>query len=287
MIAAILLLLAGGVGLALAISDPREVTLRWLRLGGILALTLTAVAGAIHLMARASQPKWPALLGLFLLTALPFVAQVIAVQQARRRTQRILAWTGFLTATILAWGLAVRPLAPHAVAPAETAATRPAETEPAVGASPSPFLAAADLAGLSTFGASAALLGGSLMAMLLGHAYLTAGDEMTQKPFARLVTFLAGALLTRALLSVTLGLIPWTQADTLGGGMERVWTQVMLAARYLVGVVVPAVFVYMTHDCVKRRSNQSATGILYVAGLLLILGEGIALALHDATGAWF
>lgn len=285
MIAAILLLLAGGIGLALAVSDPSQVTLRWLRLGGIIALTLTAVAAVIHLMARGSQAYAPLLLGLFTLAALPFAAQVIAVQQARRRTQRILAWAGFLTATILAWGIVVHPLAPRAHETDGPAATQTAE--PHSDTRPSPYLATADLAGLSTYAASAALLGGSLMTMLLGHAYLTAGDEMTQKPFARLVLFLAGALLARALLSVSLGLMPWLQMEHTGGGIERVWTQVMLAARYAVGIVVPGVFVYMTYDCVKRRSNQSATGILYVAGLLLILGEGIAMALGEATGAWF
>jgi hypothetical protein len=61
----------------------------------------------------------------------------------------------------------------------------------------------------------------------------------------------------------------------------------MITARYLVGIVVPGVFTYMIHDCVKRRANQSATGILYVAGVLVIIGEGAALALQSATGLWF
>ena len=45
---------------------------------------------------------------------------------------------------------------------------------------------------------------------------------------------------------------------------------------YAVGLIVPAVFTYMTYDCVRRRANQSATGILYVATVLVIVGEGIA-----------
>jgi hypothetical protein len=43
----------------------------------------------------------------------------------------------------------------------------------------------------------------------------------------------------------------------------------------------------MIHDCVRRRANQSATGILYVALIMVILGEGTALALLGATGFVF
>ena len=50
---------------------------------------------------------------------------------------------------------------------------------------------------------------------------------------------------------------------------------------------MPAVFVYMIHDCVKRRANQSATGILYVATVLVVLGEGMAMALLGSTGHMF
>src|SRR5258705_5133077 len=39
-----LVLLAGGVMLAAFISDPREVTVNWLRLAGIIALAMTALA---------------------------------------------------------------------------------------------------------------------------------------------------------------------------------------------------------------------------------------------------
>ena len=60
-----------------------------------------------------------------------------------------------------------------------------------------------------------------------------------------------------------------------------------IGTRWLVGLLVPAIFVYMAHDCIKRRATQSATGILYVAGVLIFIGEIIALYLLRQTGLPF
>jgi hypothetical protein len=60
-----------------------------------------------------------------------------------------------------------------------------------------------------------------------------------------------------------------------------------MAARFLVGLIVPAVFVYMIYDCVQRRANQSATGILYVATVLVVIGEAAALSLVESTDLAF
>ena len=61
----------------------------------------------------------------------------------------------------------------------------------------------------------------------------------------------------------------------------------MMIVRWVIGLAVPAVFVYMAQDCIKRRSTQSATGILYVAGVLVFVGEIVALYLVRATGLPF
>jgi hypothetical protein len=60
-----------------------------------------------------------------------------------------------------------------------------------------------------------------------------------------------------------------------------------MLTRWLVGLALPAVFVYMAHDCIKRRATQSATGILYVAGLLVFIGEITGLYLVAETGLPF
>ena len=53
MVGVLLVMIVGGIGLAQAVSDPRQVTLRWLRLGGIIALCLLAVAWLV--VVRAEQ----------------------------------------------------------------------------------------------------------------------------------------------------------------------------------------------------------------------------------------
>jgi hypothetical protein len=60
-----------------------------------------------------------------------------------------------------------------------------------------------------------------------------------------------------------------------------------VVTRWLVGFLVPTMFVYMVHDCIKRRATQSATGILYVAGVLIFIGEIVALQLVRDTGLPF
>ncbi len=61
----------------------------------------------------------------------------------------------------------------------------------------------------------------------------------------------------------------------------------LMLTRWLVGLAVPFVFIYMAHDCIRRRATQSATGILYVCGILIFIGEMIALPLIRDTGLPF
>jgi hypothetical protein len=138
---------------------------------------------------------------------------------------------------------------------------------------------------LQTFSCAgvAAMTGLALMDMLLGHAYLTA-SKMTIAPFRRLNLALAGALVLRAATAVGAVLLVNARQP-----VEMLWPVhgLYVLTRWLVGLAVPAVFVYMAHDCVRRRSTQSATGILYVAGVLIFLGELVALYLLRETGLPF
>ena len=61
----------------------------------------------------------------------------------------------------------------------------------------------------------------------------------------------------------------------------------LILTRVLVGLAIPIVFIYMAQDCIKRRATQSATGILYVCGVLVFIGELIALPLLRDTGLPF
>ena len=70
---------------------------------------------------------------------------------------------------------------------------------------------------------------------------------------------------------------------------RQIWLRdgLFILTRWLVGLMVPAAFVHMAHDCIKRRSTQSATGILYVAGVLIFIGEIVALYLVRTNGLPF
>ena len=257
-----LLMLAGGIGLVQTASDPNAVTLRWLRLGGLIAVTLLVVAG-VATMANEGVTQHLGLIGICLV---PYLIQLTTSQLDKRRLQRVAAGVGYvMCAGVTAWLILM------------TLDRDPFATDYQF----HPM----DLMAIILAALACGLVGGYVMTMLLGHAYLTADSEMTQSPFKRMVLLLAGLLLARAAVAVGFGLVPYLGAEQAAAG--RIWTAMMVTSRMLVGLVVPLIFTYMIYDCVKRRSNQSATGILYVATVLVLIGEGCALALMDATKLLF
>ena len=273
-----LLMIVGGIALTQAVSDAKQVTLRWLRLGGVISVSLLAVAVTVAWMTRSANPGvFDATVWVFVgLAGVASVAQLVVVQLAYRRAVVYTSLAVFIFSI-----LSIFELMPPVLAAVHAPQGTPAGNAVAGGS----LLSGAGIAwsGLLTPG----LLGGFLMAMLLGHAYLTAGNEMTQAPFRRLVLLLAGLLVLRAVTSGWFGLWPYLLVERTGMGMAAMWNTVMVAARYAVGLVVPVVFIYMVDDCVRRRANQSATGILYVATVLVMLGEGIAFSLLGSTGYAF
>ncbi len=285
--AQVLLLMAFGIAATQAACDGRAVTLRWLRLGDLIALCLSAVALAIGVKgvgmgvqagvgAPVTEGGAASALSLvasasFMLVG--FVIHIALVQKGARSGQRI----GIL---LLCAFTAAVTLLPFSLGSGDTRVL---------------------VAGLSLTGdalqmpfgnriglvLSGCVLGGALMTMLLGHAYLTAGGEMTQAPFLRLTAALFLTIVLRGALSGALALDHiWSlvEQDALGSAGSAMWNQMLATVRYLVGILVPAVMVYMAWACVRIRSNQSATGILYVAGILLLIGELTALALNADLG---
>ena len=234
-----LILLCAGIMLAAAVSDPKQVTLNWLRLCGILALVMAGLSMYF------AQRLWL----MNAIAAAAILGQLAFVQVAFRRTQQIFAWLAFLLA--LRVGVVYLSVAP--------------------------LIAYASAIGI------AAMTGLALMDMLLGHAYLTA-SKMTMMPFLRLNTMLAGTLIWRALIAVGATMLLQHYRP-----VYLLWGQhgLFILTRWLIGLIVPAVFVYMAHDCIQRRSTQSATGILYVAGVLIFIGEIVALYLVRATALPF
>ena len=141
---------------------------------------------------------------------------------------------------------------------------------------------------------AALLLGSVTVAWLLGHAYLTA-TRMTIAPLRHFSSLLSWSVAARSLfVSLSLLLIYVRRsASPLSGdavvGLETAWDHVMgawliLSLRLGVGLVAVAVFAYMVRDCVRLRSTQSATGILYFGSVFAYLGELAGLQLTREIG---
>jgi hypothetical protein len=184
-------------------------------------------------------------------TILAILGQLAFVQVAWRRTQRALATIAFGCA------IAVATLSLQRINPT------------------------AGIALLAVVCAlTAGVVGVALMDMLLGHAYLNAAD-MTIAPFIRLNRVLAALLVMRGIVSVGGTFLMQSRHP-----IEMFWNLygLYVGTRWLVGFGVAGMFVYMAHDCIKRRSTQSATGILYVADVLLFVAEIIGLYVMSETG---
>lgn len=126
---------------------------------------------------------------------------------------------------------------------------------------------------------SALLLGGTLLAMILGHWYLVARG-LSFSPLARICLILVAVLVARILIA---GVSVWAQLDLWEEALARaglmsflVHPGMFLLTRLLFGFVAPLALLWMTWKCVQIRSNQSATGILYVNVAFVLIGEIIA-----------
>ncbi len=126
--------------------------------------------------------------------------------------------------------------------------------------------------------AAAALLGSVIVAMILGHWYLVSW----RLPVSHLVRFariLAGAVgLRAALLAAGLLLLGARSSLGLGGYFADVAVHhgFFFWQRVFFGILGPAVFAYMVHETARIKSTQSATGILYIAVIFVLIGEFLA-----------
>ncbi len=155
-----------------------------------------------------------------------------------------------------------------------------------VGAPTTPALASAY--GVAALLSSATLLGWALVTMLLGHWYLVA----PRLSFRHLVSFcwvLLGAVGVRCLTVAATLLGAWRLEGT---GETRPWELIasfqgqgiFLWFRLLWGLAIPLALGLMSLHCARRRSNQSATGILSVLVVGVLIGEITAYYLTATTG---
>lgn len=117
----------------------------------------------------------------------------------------------------------------------------------------------------------AMLLGLVTTAMLLGHWYLNT-PTMKLEPLKRLIVLLAAAVLVRALVSGSGTWLEMTQHADRQGGALQTWL-VFVALRWLAGIAGVAGLAWLTWQTLRIPNTQSATGILYAAVVVALIGE--------------
>lgn len=140
-----------------------------------------------------------------------------------------------------------------------------------ISAGEGPWLAAAFLS-------AALLLGASLTAMVLGHWYLVL-RKLSFSPLSRVTLLLIVALSLRAAVaaaSIWLQGERWEALRAEGSVAFLLNPGIFLLARVVFGFIAPAILAGMAWQCVRIRSNQSATGIFYVNLAFVVIGEIIA-----------
>lgn len=127
---------------------------------------------------------------------------------------------------------------------------------------------------LSDF-SSAALLGGVLTGMLLGHWYLTT-PTMSINP----LWWFNVAILTAAVLRLAASL--WV---ALSAGIEMADTthSIWLMIRWACGAVAPILMTVMVWRILKHKNTQSATGVLFAGLVVVFMGEMTASLLERDT----
>lgn len=260
-------LAAGCMGM-IAFSRVREVAWRYLRLMAV--VSVAAVGAGLFFALVDGWGTWADRAASLLILAVGVACSVgwlavAAVQSDRPRgSQRLWAAAGCAAALAAATALSLH---------ADLVATR----RPRPIAVPVIGLARA----AATLSLGAALLGATTAAMLLGHRYLTE-TGLTIAPLRRLAKLLAGAVALRALWVLAM---LWSAREQLtASGFEQVWLLLLLTIRVGIGLVGTAAFAYMVWDCVRRRSTQSATGLLYLSMVFVFLGELTGQYLMRTTG---
>lgn len=207
-----------------------------------------AVAAAIACALEASPARWAWL-------ALAMMGSVELVMLRRQRESRALLWSVLLAAVA----------APGAAA----------------------LLSGSQPLGLAAAGAlsSALLLGAVTVTMILGHWYLV-DTSLSITPLRSGARWLwAGVLARWTVVGLALALGGWEVLHvTRAADLIFSSNGLFFLFRSLMGLVAPLLLTGLIWQTVKMRSTQSATGLLYVALILVLFGELVSHFLQIATG---
>jgi hypothetical protein len=119
----------------------------------------------------------------------------------------------------------------------------------------------------------ALVLGTSMIAMSTGHWYL-ANAQLSFDILIRLCKMFVGAIGLKTVVVLIYAI----------SRFEEYWRledfyKLVMGVRVAAGIVLAVVLALMSLSCAKRHANQSATGILYVAVVFVLIGETISLYL--------
>ena len=131
----------------------------------------------------------------------------------------------------------------------------------------------------ASFVSSAALLGSSCTAMILGHWYLVLPSMDVALLQSMVKLHIGSTVLRIAVVATVVGVALATWQAPSGAGFDRYVLSVegiFFWQRVLFGLAGPAVLAWLTWETAKIRSTQSATGILYVDFFTVIVGEVLA-----------
>ncbi len=242
-----LFLLEAGTGIALLLLffPPRTLGKGFFALHGAAAFVFVLIPALIRPAGLPPRGAWGAAALLLLYTA--------ASQAGKARTARpVLAAGGLLAA----WSLV--QVALHAPRPEGDAWT-----------------AAGALLGGFFFGAV-------FLTMNLGHWYLISRSLPFQLLARGAVLFAALAAGRAGLLAAAVAVLPRTEGFASLVSLER--DALFFLFRVLWGIVGPLALSYFIWKTADMKSNQAATGLLYVALVFVLIGELLSAYLTVATG---
>lgn len=122
---------------------------------------------------------------------------------------------------------------------------------------------------------STLVLGSSMLGMLLGHRYLTSPNLPMSHLNVMAWTFLVAIVLQGALTAVTFAFgLP---GEVVGGALRlETVLGLFLWIRVALGILVPFVLAVMILNTIRYKANMSATGLLYIAALMVLAGEAFS-----------
>jgi protein NrfD len=139
---------------------------------------------------------------------------------------------------------------------------------------------------IASFLASAALLGGTSTAMILGHWYLVIPSMKVSYLQSMVKLHIVSIVLRVAVVTAAIVVAVMTWQPGLGPSFRHYVQSldgIFFWMRMLFGLVGPAVLAWLTWETAKIQSTQSATGILYVDLFMVVVGELLAKAVLLAT----